>query len=83
MLLEKIYHFVAGKNMYNGKISENGNYLETSDSETIAKAIKYISDSRKDITNIVIDTVPSTRMCGNFLCLGHVVRCKQNSGAFL
>jgi hypothetical protein len=43
------------KKLYTGKINEGGNYLETSDSATIAAAIDYISKSRKDIENIVID----------------------------
>lgn len=47
--------FRGWKKLYNGKISENGNYLETSDATQIANAIKYISDSRSDIKNIIID----------------------------
>ena len=43
------------KKLYTGKINEGGNYLETSDAETIARAISYISTSRKDIKSIVID----------------------------
>lgn len=40
---------------YNGNISEGGNYLETSNYDTINKAIKYIAASRPEIKNIVID----------------------------
>lgn len=43
------------KKLYTGKINEGGNYLETSAADTIAQAITYISTSRKDIKNIVID----------------------------
>lgn len=59
---------VAGKdlpfrgwmNMYKGDIGEGGNYLQTSDSDTIAKAIKYLSEGRKDIKNVVIDDAQYT-----------------------
>jgi len=47
--------FRGWKKMYKGKVSENGNYVETSDPEVIRKAIQYISDERPDITNIVLD----------------------------
>lgn len=43
------------KKLYKGKISEGGNYLETSDPNIIEQAIKYVSSSRDDIKNIVID----------------------------
>lgn len=54
---------VAGKDLpfrgwnklYNGKISEGGNYAETSDASIIAEIIKLISTSRTDLKNIVID----------------------------
>lgn len=54
---------VAGKdlpfrgwiNHYNGKINEGGNYFESSDASQIARAISYISESRKEIKNIIID----------------------------
>ena len=54
---------VAGKDLpfrgwqkhYGGKLSENGNYIETSDSNTIAESIKYVSEKRPDIKNYVID----------------------------
>jgi hypothetical protein len=54
---------VAGKDLpfrgwsskYNGKVSEGGNYLETADAGQIAKAIKYISESRQDVKSILID----------------------------
>lgn len=47
--------FKGWKKNYFGKISEGGNYLETSDSDAISKAIGYISKERPDIKNIVID----------------------------
>jgi hypothetical protein len=47
--------FKGWRNLYKGKISEKGNYLEASDASTIAKSIEYISTSRTDITNIVVD----------------------------
>lgn len=37
------------------KISEGGNYLATTDSKTIIKVLNFISDSRNDIKNIVLD----------------------------
>lgn len=43
------------KSLYKGKISEGGNYLETSDPNMIEQAIKYISSNRGDIKNIVVD----------------------------
>jgi hypothetical protein len=43
------------KNIYTGKISENGNYFESSVSADVAKAIDYISEHRPDIKNVVID----------------------------
>lgn len=54
---------VAGKDlpfrgwskMYNGEISKGGNYLQTADANIIAQAITFISNSRPDIKNIVID----------------------------
>lgn len=47
--------FRGWKKLYTGKISEGGNYLETSDSAQIASAINYISINRKDVKNIIID----------------------------
>jgi hypothetical protein len=44
-----------GNSLYKGKLSEGGNLLESSDAKIIAESIKYISDSRKDIKNIIID----------------------------
>jgi hypothetical protein len=41
--------------LYTGKISEGGNYFEGSDAAQITKAIEYISSTRKDIKNIVLD----------------------------
>jgi hypothetical protein len=45
----------GGSNLYKGKISEGGNYMESSNAGDIAKVIEYINEKRKDITNIVID----------------------------
>ena len=47
--------FRGWKSKYKGKISEGGNYMESSDSDQIAKAITYINTNRKDIENVVID----------------------------
>ncbi len=47
--------FKGWKSIYTGKISEKGNYLESSDANTIANAIKYISESRLDIKSMIID----------------------------
>lgn len=47
--------FKGWKKLYTGKVKEGGNYIETSDFETIVKVIDYISASRPDIKNIVID----------------------------
>ncbi len=59
---------VAGKDLafrgwqkvYTGKLSEGGNYLETSDANAIAESIKYISDKRPDVKNYVIDDAQYT-----------------------
>ena len=47
--------FRGWKKLYTGKLSEGGNYFESSDAVQISKAIEYISESRVDIKNIVID----------------------------
>lgn len=47
--------FRGWKKFYNGKISEKGNYFESSDADMIAKAITHVSDQRSDIKNIVVD----------------------------
>lgn len=47
--------FRGWKSLYNGKISEGGNYAETSDATIISEIIKLISTSRTDIKSIVID----------------------------
>lgn len=60
---ETIIINVAGKDLpfrgwrkqYTGKISEGGNYFENSDNLAVASAIKFISESRTDIKNIVIE----------------------------
>lgn len=43
------------KKLYSGKISEGGNYLETSDATVIANSIAYITKERPDIKNVVLD----------------------------
>ena len=47
--------FKGWMKLYSGDIGQGGNYLQTSDSQMIANAIKYVSDSRLDLKNIVID----------------------------
>jgi hypothetical protein len=47
--------FRGWSNHYKGSISDGGNYIETSDAKTISDIIKYVSDNRKDIKNIVVD----------------------------
>ena len=47
--------FRGWKNLYKGDNPENGNYFPTSEADKIAKAISYISASRPEIKNIVID----------------------------
>lgn len=47
--------FKGWKKLYSGKISDGGNYVETSDAASISQAIKFISDKRPEIKNIVLD----------------------------
>jgi len=47
--------FRGWKKLYTGKISERGNYFESSNADQIARAIDHVSSSRVDIKNIVID----------------------------
>jgi hypothetical protein len=47
--------FRAWKKLYTGKVSEGGNYFESSDAEQISKIIEFISTKREDIKQIVID----------------------------
>lgn len=47
--------FRGWRKLYTGKISEGGNYIETSDAVQVAKAIEFISANRADIKNIVLD----------------------------
>jgi len=47
--------FRGWKSLYSGKISEGGNYAETSDASIIAAIIALISEKRTDIKQIVID----------------------------
>lgn len=55
MWQERIYLFVGWAKLYSGDIGQGGNYVQTSDPAVIAKAVNYISESRKDIKNIVVD----------------------------
>lgn len=72
---------VAGKDlpfrgwtkMYFGNIKEGGNYIETSDADTISKVIKFISDSRPEITDIVIED-------GQFIMSFEFMRRAKESG---
>lgn len=47
--------FRGWKKLYNGKVSEGGNYFESSDADQISKVITYVKANRTDIKNIVID----------------------------
>lgn len=47
--------FRGWKKLYTGKITEGGNYFESSDSNQIASAINYISSNRPEILNVVLD----------------------------
>jgi hypothetical protein len=47
--------FRGWKKVYKGKLTEGGNYVETSNADLIVKSINYIKENRKDIKNIVID----------------------------
>ncbi len=47
--------FKGWNKLYTGKISEKGNYLETSNADSIAKGIRYINENRTDIKSIIID----------------------------
>lgn len=47
--------FKGWKSKYFGKISEGGNYFESSDADQISQAIKFVSDKRLDIKNMVLD----------------------------
>jgi hypothetical protein len=54
---DKPLPFRGWKNIYNPeiKITNGGNYISTADYSTIVKVIKYISESRPEINNIVIE----------------------------
>jgi len=47
--------FRGWKKVYTGSPKDGGNYVEVSDAQTIAKIIEFISASRPDIKNIVLD----------------------------
>lgn len=47
--------FKGWKNLYNGEIKNGGNYYESSSANNISGAIKYISETKTQIKNIVID----------------------------
>lgn len=52
--------FKGWKNIYKGKLSEGGNYLETSSSTAIAQAINYVSKDRTEIKSMIIDDAQFT-----------------------
>jgi hypothetical protein len=43
------------KKLYQGKVTEKGNYVESSDAASIAQVITHISANRPDIKHVVID----------------------------
>lgn len=47
--------FRGWKKLYSGKLSEGGNYVQTSDAKIIAEVVLYVSENRKEIKNIVVD----------------------------
>lgn len=47
--------FKGSNKMYGGLISEGGNYLATTDTETIIAVMQHISANRPEIKNIVLD----------------------------
>lgn len=47
--------FRGWKTAYKGSVKEGGNYLQSSDPEHISQCIKYVSENRPDIKNIVVD----------------------------
>lgn len=47
--------FKGGNKLYSGSVSANGNLIESADAKLISEAITYISKSRPDIKNVVID----------------------------
>lgn len=47
--------FRGWSKLYDGKISEGGNYTESADAAKISDAIKYISEKRLDIKNLILD----------------------------
>ena len=64
--------FRGWQKSYSGKLSEGGNYLETSDANGIADSIKYISEKRPEIKNYVIDDAQYT------LAFEYMRRAKEN-----
>jgi hypothetical protein len=54
-IIDKPLPFRGWKKNYTTGIQQGGNFLVSHDPETIAKALKYISDSRPEIKQIVID----------------------------
>jgi len=65
--------FRGWKKLYDGKISEGGNYAETSDASIIAEIIKLVSTSRPDIKNIVVED-------GQFILAFEFMRRAKESG---
>lgn len=64
--------FRGWQKSYCGKLSEGGNYLETSDVNGIVDSIKYISEKRPEIKNYVIDDAQYT------LAFEYMRRAKEN-----
>jgi len=72
---------VAGKDLpfrgwtkvYGGDIKSGGNYIETSDAETVSKVIKYVSESRPDIKDVIIED-------GQFIMSFEFMRRAKESG---
>lgn len=47
--------FKGWRKKYHGKISEGGNYLDSSDAQVIINVLEFIDNERKDVKNIVFD----------------------------
>jgi len=47
--------FRGWKKIYTGELSNGGNYFQSAEAERIANAIKFVSEKRTDLQNIIID----------------------------
>lgn len=54
-VIDKALPFRGWKQKYTTGIQQNGNFLVSHDSDQIVKALKYVSESRPEIKQIVID----------------------------